>query len=174
MDRLKDGTKIGSFQRANRATKQMLEALRGKGEPVVELYLDPKNECWFEFPFPEYDSLNAGDITHQVEFFFTVPGFSKSKTHYGLSFSKHFKGVGIIENISECPMVKRDNVILKIQGQALRKDGSLVLAASCACCSACYTLSKEEAVQACEIIKTKEPADYNEEIAKRIMQTYEY
>jgi len=175
MDKLNNGTEIGAFSVCSRATKAMLEKLKGTGEAQVEHYLLAENSCSFEFPFQEYDGLEAGQIFARVNYFFRFPNSLINTNHVPISFLKGFEGVGLIKLEQECPLTSklRHTAVFRLDYQKFDADKKLKISASCACCGTEKIFEKHEAEQVCEIIKTKEPADYNEEIAKRIMQTYE-
>lgn len=188
-DFTKDGTKIGTCGQAYYATKPMLEKLVGDKE--VDYYLDPKNNCSFAFPFPDYENKRIGEISNfhedqKVDFVISIK--NQGVTHHGrIIHTVHPKGGQQINLYSECPYSNPDLVSSNFDKSNVRfylaeqmyYRGELAVKARCIYCGEPNILDPEEALEVSENIMLQvanetnvERSIYLTKISTEILNTY--
>ena len=184
-DYTKSGEKIGTCGAGYYATKQMLEDLNEKGGDV-EAYLNPKNNCSFAFPFPEYDGKEVGEISNyhddmRVNLHFFYPA-NRLSHHKKVLYQLKPQGVPMKNLYCECPQkyneeTKEGNIYFRLSEQVYF-EGKLCITAECPYCENVNIFDKEEAEMICNdyfdhYSENPETQAYYSEIAKRIRATYE-
>lgn len=157
-DYTRNGTKIGTCGSAYYSTLGALKNHPDSSIPGTDAkaYVDPKNNCNFAFPFPEYDGKGVGEISnfHQgsrVEFTFKFP---KGRGHHkDLVFHTHPRGAEGLNVFTPCPYdpnAKRSRVydnefeVYRLTTQHYY-NGKLHVGGECAYCGCINIFDKEEA-----------------------------
>jgi hypothetical protein len=173
---LKNGQKIGTCGVAYYATKTMLEAV--KNQPEAASYLDPKNNCTFAFPFPQYDGKNVGEISnfHEGERVDQVIMLRRSGVesfHKKIVHHIHPSGGQGINLFCDCPYHNSDNVSKNFNDDFLRfylrnqlyYNGELHISGECIYCGEKNIFSAEEAQEIANHLEGE--AVWNETESKR-------